>query len=61
MEKFKGSDAIAFLPKPFTSEATDAEVCEGHRYSSAGCLRKPLDLDKLGPMLAFLMQTGRVS
>lgn len=50
------------LPIVFMSgEANDAEMREGLKYSSAGCLKKPLDIDKLGQLLSFLIQAGRSS
>lgn len=44
-----------------TGEASDTEIQEGMDYSSGGCLRKPVDREKLSGILGFLVQTGRSS
>lgn len=51
-----------FLPILFmTGEATENEMRQGLASSSAGCLRKPVEIDRLGQFLEFLIATGRQS
>jgi DNA-binding NtrC family response regulator len=51
-----------FLPVIFMSgEASDAEMRSGLTNSTAGCLRKPVEMERLGKILEFLIGTGRSS
>lgn len=50
------------LPIVFmTGEASEAEMRQGLVTSTAGCLRKPVDIQRLGQILEFLISTGRKS
>jgi CheY-like chemotaxis protein len=51
-----------YLPVIFMSgEANDAEMRSGLANSTAGCLRKPVEMERLGKILEFLIGTGRRS
>lgn len=51
-----------FLPVIFMSgEASEAEMRSGLANSTAGCLRKPVEMERLGKILEFLIGTGRHS
>ncbi|MEK8022541.1 MAG: response regulator [Candidatus Hydrogenedentota bacterium] len=51
-----------FLPIVFmTGEATESEMRQGLVSSTAGCLRKPVDMTRLARILEFLISTGRKS
>lgn len=51
-----------FLPILFmTGEATENEMRQGLASSSAGCLRKPIEMDRLARFLEFLISAGKQS
>lgn len=44
-----------------TGEASQSEIRRGQVHALAGCLRKPLDGDRMGQIVDFLVKTGRES
>lgn len=44
-----------------SGEATRGEIREGTRFSSGGCLRKPVDLESLGRTVFYLVEAARAA